>query len=83
MRVIVVALIVVVECACSRSPTAQHPRPTGIDVVELSATEAARRMTAGQLTARALTQAYLDRIAQIDDAGPTLNAVIEIDRTAI
>jgi amidase len=40
-------------------------------------------MTAGTLTSRALTQAYLDRIRQIDDAGPTLNAVIEISPTAI
>jgi amidase len=40
-------------------------------------------MAAGTLTSRALTQAYLDRIAQIDDAGPMLNAVIEISPTAI
>ena len=40
-------------------------------------------MAAGTLTSRALTQAYLDRIRQIDDAGPMLNAVIEISPTAI
>src|SRR5688572_17320291 len=75
--------------ACSREPssrTAETQRdatPSAIDVVELSATDARDRMMAGTLTSRALTRAYLDRIAQIDDAGPMLNAVIEISPTAI
>jgi amidase len=41
------------------------------------------RMAAGTLTARALTQAYLDRIAQVDKAGPKLNAVIELNPDAL
>lgn len=49
-----------------------------VDVVELDVAEAGRRMADGRLSARQLTQAYLDRIAAIDDAGPTLNAVIEL-----
>jgi amidase len=40
-------------------------------------------MAAGTLTARALTQAYLDRIAQIDDAGQRLDSVIEINGAAM
>ena len=40
-------------------------------------------MAAGTLTSEALTKAYLDRIAAIDDAGPQLNAVIEINPKAI
>jgi amidase len=40
-------------------------------------------MRGGTLTSRALTQAYLDRIAAIDDAGPRLNAVIEINADAL
>ena len=51
--------------------------------MELTAVDASDRMTAGTLTSRALTQAYLDRIRQIDDQGPALNAVIEISPTAI
>ena len=39
-------------------------------------------MTEGTLTSRALTQAYLDRIADFDDAGVRLNAVIEINPNA-
>ena len=40
-------------------------------------------MAAGTLTSHALTQAYLDRIASIDDAGPMLNAVIETNPDAL
>lgn len=41
------------------------------------------RMEKGELTSHALTQAYLDRIAAIDDAGPQLNAVIETNPDAL
>lgn len=41
------------------------------------------KMTAGTLTSHALTQAYLDRIAAIDAAGPTLNSVIELNPDAL
>ena len=70
------------RAACGTGSARRRHTPV-IDVVELSAVDASDRMTAGTLTSRALTQAYLDRIRQIDDAGPTLNAVIEISPTAI
>ena len=54
-----------------------------IDVVDLTVAEAQRRMTAGAITSRALTRAYLDRIAALDDAGPQLNAVIDINPAAL
>lgn len=71
--------------ACSTPRAVQAPgnaSPSAIDVVELSATDAQARMTAGTLTSAALTRAYLDRIAKIDDSGPQLNAVIEINAKA-
>src|SRR5215211_5812206 len=72
-------LAVALVAGCSPA-TRDEARPaTRVDVVELSATEAARRLRDGALTAHDLTQAYLDRIAAIDDAGPALNAVIEIN----
>ena len=69
---------------CNRSPAIEAPAiaAPAVDVVELSATTARDRMASGQLTSEALTRAYLDRIAKIDDAGPTLNAVIEINPQA-
>lgn len=48
------------------------------DVVELSAIDARARLAAGTLSARALAEASLARIAAVDDAGPRLRAVIEI-----
>ncbi len=69
--------------ACASPPAAVPPPPAGLDVVELSATDAKARMASGDLTSAALTQAYLDRIAKIDDAGPTLGAVIEINSQAV
>ena len=41
------------------------------------------RMAAGTLTARTLTEAYLGRIAEVDQAGPRLNAVIEVNPDAL
>jgi amidase len=60
-----------------------QPAAPAIDVVELSATDAARRMAAGELSSHALTEAYLQRISRVDDAGPTLNAVIELNPDAL
>ena len=54
-----------------------------IEVVELGVADAQQRMTEGAFTARALAQAYLDRIAALDRAGPTLNSVIETSPTAL
>ncbi|MGH9241944.1 MAG: amidase family protein, partial [Vicinamibacterales bacterium] len=66
----------------------QPQRPTAqqvpqVDVVDLSVAEAQRRMAARTLTSRALTRAYLDRIAAVDDSGPQLNAVIDINPAAL
>src|SRR5687767_12002606 len=41
------------------------------------------RMRAGTLTSKALTQAYLDRIAALDRAGPQLRSVIELNPEAL
>ncbi|HUR20077.1 MAG TPA: amidase [Vicinamibacterales bacterium] len=65
--------------SCSSSCSSGGP----VDVVELSAQDAQVAMTAGRLTSRALTRSYLDRIARIDDGGPMLNAIIEINPEAM
>ena len=41
------------------------------------------RMASGALTARQITTLYLDRIKKIDQSGPKLNAVIEINPDAL
>lgn len=72
--------ILVAACAPQKPPASVAPR---IDVVELAATQAARLMNEGRLTSHELTQAYLDRIAAIDDAGPLLNTVIDLNPRAL
>ncbi|MDP2055588.1 MAG: amidase [Acidobacteriota bacterium] len=72
----------VVLNACAPAQPAQ-PAPPALVVVELSATDALARKAAGELTSVALTEAYLDRIAKVDDAGPTLGAVIETNPQAV
>ncbi len=65
---------------------AAQPRPVAApadDLAWLGIADAGARMAAGTLTSVALTQAYLDRIAAIDDAGPTLNAVVETNPDAL
>jgi amidase len=71
------------SCASPTTTTSAGGSNPPVDVVELSAIDARERMTAGRLTARALTQAYLDRITAVDKGGPRLNSVIEISPTAL
>jgi amidase len=76
--------VATVGCRQATSSPAAPPAaaPAALDVAELSATDARDRMAAGTLTSRALTDAYLDRIAKLDDAGVHLDAVIEINPAA-
>jgi amidase len=87
VRSIVQLSMLVLMAACSHVVTAPStPASTAADRFPYAETNIAtlqRQMQTGLLTSRALTQAYLDRIAAIDHAGPTLNAVIEINANAL
>ncbi|MFC0677286.1 amidase [Lysobacter korlensis] len=65
--------------AVEKDATAADP----LRIAEADIADVAGRMQRGELSSEQLTQAYLDRIAAIDDAGPRLNAVIEINPDAI
>jgi amidase len=54
----------------------------GADIVALDAVALRAELAAGRVTALQVTQAYLRRIAALDDAGPMLSAVIEINPDA-
>ena len=82
-RTLAVLVLVYLTSSCAPPVTPAASQPAAVDVVELSAADARDRMASGALTSRALTQAYLDRIAGVDDAGPRLNAVIELNPSAI
>jgi amidase len=88
VRHLALVLAVVSSMACTAASDQSTPQAPpvaaapALDVAELSAADARARMDAGTLTARALTEAYLARIAALDQAGPALNAVIELNPTA-
>ncbi|MFT3667586.1 MAG: amidase [Pseudoxanthomonas sp.] len=71
--------------ACQPAPpeAATPPSPTDFIYAELDVADLQARMQAGELDSRRLTQAYLDRIAAVDKAGPQLNAVIELNPDAL
>jgi amidase len=62
--------------------TRRHSLAQETFVEELTILEAQAHMAAGQLTARQLTEAYLARIRALDQTGPRLNSVIEINPDA-
>src|SRR4051812_13798617 len=79
--------------ACGHAPIAPSPMASDAPAsaqparqFEFTDTDIAtlqQRMQAGTLTSRALTQAYLDRIAAIDATGPSLHAVIQTNPQAL
>ena len=84
--VVASALIAGYENSAARAaPTshAAHSSAARIDVEELALADAQTRLASGELSSHALTQAYLDRIAAIDRAGPNLHAVIELNPDAL
>jgi amidase len=84
-RVVLLALLIASCRPAPEAPPAARDTATSppVDVVELPADEALRRMAAGTLTSRQLTDAYLARIAAIDKAGPALQSVIELNPDAV
>jgi len=67
--------------AAAEKPAAASQTAFAFDEADVASLRA--RMEKGALSSHALTQAYLDRIAAIDDAGPQLNAVIELNPDAL
>ena len=54
-----------------------------MDLDELGIDSVQARMATRELTARQLVEAYLERIAAIDERGPTLRSVLEINPDAL
>lgn len=67
-----IALILLALTGCTRAP---EPATTP-DLANLNIAGLQQAMAEGTLSSRQITQWSLDRIEAIDDAGPTLNAVI-------
>lgn len=79
--VVLVILAGVMSVVVARA--AESAAPERFPYLEAKVENLQAAMADGHLTAVALTQAYLERIAQIDRAGPTVNSVIELNPDAL
>jgi amidase len=83
-RVLFSVILVVALAALSiMRASAAADSPPRFAFEEASIADLQKRMTHGELTAHALVQQYLDRIAAIDKAGPSINAIIELNPDAL
>jgi amidase len=78
MRVFVAAVAALMLAACGEAQ-----RATAYDVEEKSIAQLQADLTSGAVTSEQLVQAYLDRIAEIDDAGHTINSVLSLNPQAL
>ncbi len=76
-------LAIAIPMALALLAACQPRPPADIAVEETSIADLQRQMSDHGLTSHALVQAYLDRIAALDRAGPTLNSVIELNPDAL
>ncbi|HEY0659957.1 MAG TPA: amidase [Lysobacter sp.] len=78
-------VIAVGLAACNSAPIAVHGKPSSFaptdaaGIVEADIATLSARMERGEITSVKLCAAYVRRIAAIDDGGPRLNAVIELN----
>ncbi len=77
------ATLVAGALAAPRAVTAQPSATTAFDVEEATVASLGQAMARGEITARLLTEAYLQRIAALDRSGPRLNSVIEVNPDAL
>jgi amidase len=64
-------------------PPAVEPQAPAFALEELTIDDLQPRMQNGSDTSESLTRQYLDRIAAIDQSGPAINAVIELNPDAL
>jgi amidase len=62
---------------------ARFSEPFPLSVEEATIADVQRLMGSGRLTARQLVQMYLDRIEALDQQGPTLRSILEINANAL
>jgi len=74
------ACVLLAVAGCAAEPDSV---PSDALIVELPATDLERLMAAGELSAERVTRAFLSRIEALDDTGPTLRAVIEVNPEAL
>src|ERR1700720_1094408 len=66
-----------------QSPKAAHAQAAAFPVEEATIADIEAAYISGRTTARAVTQAHLDRIAAYDKRGPLINSLITINPRAL
>lgn len=74
------ACLLASQCAMADAST---PQTGAIAVEGASISELQHRMASGELSAHAIVQQYLNRIAALDKDGPRINAIIELNPDAL
>jgi amidase len=69
----------VAVCICRLLVGCSDTRQTTFDVTSASVTEVGAALADGRTTCRDIARQVAERIAAVDDGGPALNAVIELD----
>lgn len=84
-QVFLASAMLAITSACQPAP-ALPPPPEGFSALVVdpkTIAQLAVDIQAKTITSEALTQAFLDRIAAVDDAGPALNAVLALNPDAL
>jgi amidase len=69
--------------AADNAAQSKEPNNTPKDLNEMTVAQLEAAMAAGKLTSEKLTDYYIDRILAMDQSGPGVNAVIELNPNAI
>jgi amidase len=77
------SLLILGVFSCSSEKQATEQQNASIELEEITIADIQAAYVAGTYTIKELTQAYLDQIAAIDDAGPQLNSVIIVNPDAL
>jgi amidase len=82
-----VAAAPLIISACSPSQKSEQAKDQktvdAFSLNEITMDDLQKKMQSGELTARSITELYLNRIQTIDKSGPTINSVIEINPDAM
>ncbi len=82
--ILLILSVLVAGCAGTGSPpSSETTAAPPFDANTMDARTLAAQLAGGRLDAVTVTRVYLDRIAAIDDSGPRLNAIIEINPEAM
>jgi amidase len=77
-RCAALTVLAVAAAACGRAP-----ERSDVDIIALTAVQLEAELASGRVSAERVTRLFLDRIAAVDDAGPALGAVIEVNPDAL